>query len=148
MQEVANRSELGGHETRLPRLLLVEDSSTLRRLLTQTLAQRDMNVTTAIHGLEGVETLKTAEKAGQPFDVVIMDVVMPELDGFQATWQMRKLGYAGKVILFTANDEMYDMAASLCQGADDFIAKPFSPAQLIEVIERQLATMCPLPEAV
>ena len=63
-----------------------------------------------------------------------MDVVMPELNGCDATYKLRQAGYTGKIVILTAADVEFDLARALCAGADDFLAKPFSPQQLTSML--------------
>jgi DNA-binding response OmpR family regulator len=116
------------------RVLLVEDSLMLRKLVRTMLLHEQVDVSVATNGQEAVESVAAAADGGRPFDLVLMDVVMPELNGVEATYQLRKRGFAGKVVILTAADAQFDMAASLCAGADDYLAKPFTPEQLNRVI--------------
>ena len=118
------------------RLLLVEDSTTLQKLIKNALAASPIRVTVASNGLEAVDLV---EKVGGAFDLILMDVVMPEMNGVEATHRLRQGGYKGKVVILTAADATFDMAASLCAGADDFLAKPFAPGDL----HKMIALHCP-----
>lgn len=117
------------------RLLLVEDSPTLRKAIRTFLLPAKVDLATADNGLEAVSIAEAAQTTGDAFDLILMDVVMPELNGVEATYQLRQRGYAGKIVILTAADAQFDMAASLCAGADDFLPKPFGPDDLIRVIE-------------
>lgn len=120
--------------SRRRRILLVEDSSTLRKLIRRALLSEPVDLQMAENGLEAVRLSEEAEEAGEPFDLVLMDVVMPELNGVEATWQLRQKGFRGRVVILTAADTQFDMAASLCAGADDYLAKPFTPQDLHRVV--------------
>lgn len=141
MTERARRSApADATTTALPvHVLVVEDSRVLRRLISQTLEDQAMIVDTADDGLQAVAQVARRADQGPPVDVVLMDVVMPNLNGLEATWQLRRNGYTGLVIMLTAADQHeYDMASSLCAGADDFLAKPFAPEQLCQTIRQHL----------
>lgn len=126
------------------RLLLVEDSTTLQKLIKNCLAMSKIQVTIAGNGLEAVDLV---ERAGGTFEMILMDVVMPEMNGVEATYRLRANGYTGKIVILTAADTTFDMAASLCAGADDFLAKPFAPADLHRVIAAHCPGYKPAPVA-
>lgn len=65
------------------------------------------------------------------YDVIIMDVMMPKLDGFEATRELRRAGVSTPVLLLTARDAVGDKITGLDAGADDYMTKPFSPAELM-----------------
>jgi DNA-binding response OmpR family regulator len=121
------------------RILLAEDSTTLSNLISRMLTHHGREVLTAENGRRAVEIVEAAGAEGQPIDLILMDVNMPEMTGYDATWTLRRNGYTGRIIILTAIEEEYDMARSLCNGADDFLAKPFSPEQLAQVIKAHAA---------
>ncbi len=125
------------------RILLAEDSTTLSNLIARMLTRHGREVLTAENGRRAVEIVEAAGAEGRPVDLILMDVNMPEMTGYDATWTLRRNGYTGKIIILTAIEEEYDMARSLCNGADDFLAKPFSPEQLGEVIRAHAARPAP-----
>jgi len=122
------------------RVLVVEDSPSLRHLIEKMLHDHGYATATCVNGVEAVEAVAEAERADAGFDMVLMDVVMPVLNGVDATYRLRKRGYRGRVVMLTAVEESYDMACSFMAGADDFLAKPFTPDQLETAIERCLAS--------
>lgn len=122
-----------------PRILLVDDSATLRKLIASALRKFTPHVATVENGRRAIEAVHLAAEMGHPFDAIFMDVVMPEMNGYDATYQLRQEGYSGRIVILTANPEEFDMARNLCNGADDFLAKPFSPTDLKRtLIELQL----------
>lgn len=118
----------------LGRVLLAEDSATLRRLVGHVLAKECGELVLASDGREAVEKVFAAEAEDRSFELVLMDVMMPRLDGCEATAELRRRGYKGRVIILTAADEEYDLARSLSAGADDFLAKPFTPSDLQNMV--------------
>jgi DNA-binding response OmpR family regulator len=116
------------------RVLLIEDSRALRRIIARCLEQKGASVTTCETGEAGVEAALAAATADQPFDVVLMDVVLPGMNGIDATWALREQGYAGRIIVLTAVDAEYDLARAICAGADHWLAKPFDCQQLLKAI--------------
>ncbi|MCC7144875.1 MAG: response regulator [Phycisphaeraceae bacterium] len=121
------------------RFLLVDDSVTLRKLISSLLSQSFGAVTMAADGDEAVKLAMEAQEQGQPFDLILMDVVMPHLNGCEATFQLRQAGYRGKIIILTAADREFDQARVLCAGANDFLPKPFGPEELARVVKQHLS---------
>jgi CheY-like chemotaxis protein len=123
--------------TRL-RLLLVEDGLVNQRVAVGLLEQRGHAVTVANNGLEALERL--AEAGEGAFDVVLMDVQMPEMDGFEATAAIRE-GERNSathipIIAMTAHAMKGDRERCLATGMDDYVSKPLRPAVLYEAVER------------
>ena len=121
------------------RLLVVEDSTTLNRLVCHLLRECGHEVHSCANGAEAVERTLQAMQEDRGFDVILMDVVMPELNGCDATYQLRQQGFAGKILMLTAADEDYDLPRAFSAGADDYLAKPFTPSELRQAVERNLA---------
>ncbi|WP_338674285.1 response regulator transcription factor [Streptomyces sp. SCSIO 30461] len=110
------------------RLLIAEDEPSIRELLAVGLRYAGFDVTTAA---DGREALQGADRA-RP-DLLILDVAMPDIDGFEVTRRLRSTGNQAPVVFLTACDATDDKVAGLTLGADDYITKPFS---LEEVIAR------------
>jgi two-component system, OmpR family, phosphate regulon response regulator PhoB len=122
----------------MKKILIVEDQPDIRKLIRMTLEFEDYEIHEAADGAFG---LRMASAVGP--DLVLLDVMMPgELDGLQVCQRIKsdpKL--AGlKVVLLTARGQARDREAGQLAGADDYLVKPFSPLQLIETIERLVAT--------
>lgn len=116
------------------RILVVEDNATNRMIATKLLEAMGAEVTTAADGYLGVEAA-----AGGDFDLVLMDVQMPGIDGLEATRRIRALGGAPSrtpIIALTANVLSHQRAAYLDAGMDGVVGKPISPAVLIGEIAR------------
>ncbi len=117
------------------RILVVEDEPINREIITLVLEEAGLDVSIAEDGLAGLEQVKCA-----PFDLVLMDMQMPKMDGLEATRQIRRLA-AGRtlpVIAMTANAFVEDKASCFAAGMDDFVAKPVRPEALYPVILRWL----------
>jgi sigma-B regulation protein RsbU (phosphoserine phosphatase) len=118
------------------RLLVVDDSEANRDLLVRRLEPQGYDVATAANGREALERL-----AADPFDVVLLDIMMPELNGYQVLEQLR--GEAGlpavRVIMLSALDETESVVRCLELGADDYLTKPFNAALLRARVESSLA---------
>jgi CheY-like chemotaxis protein len=122
------------------RILVAEDNLVNQRLMTRLLEKAAHKVTTARNGSEAVEKLTNGL-----FDLVLMDVQMPEMDGFQATAAIReKEKSTGKhipIVAVTAHAMKEDQERCLQAGMDDYISKPIQPAELFRALEQQLSAM-------
>lgn len=113
-------------------ILIVEDEKDIRTLLKISLEQQGYCVITAKDGNEGWEYLQS-----QPFDLALLDVMMPHLDGFNLLRKIRETSTI-PVIFLTARTEDMDKVLGLGLGADDYIAKPFSMNELLARVAAQL----------
>jgi CheY-like chemotaxis protein len=120
------------------RILLAEDGVVNRQVAVGLLEKRGHRVTAVDNGQRAVEAL-----CNEPFDLVLMDVQMPVLDGFAATAAIRELetksGIHTPVIAMTAHAMKGDRERCLAAGMDDYISKPFRPHELYEAVERNLS---------
>jgi PAS domain S-box-containing protein len=118
------------------RVLLAENNPFNQEVATEFLAKAGMTAKIANNGLEAIALLRK-----EHFDCVLMDVQMPEMDGLEATRQIRSdPGLAAvPIIAMTANAFREDRELCLAAGMDDFVSKPMSPAQLHAAIARQLS---------
>jgi two-component system response regulator MprA len=107
-------------------LLVVDDDASVREALALVLSLDGFEVTTAGDGREAIRTLSV----GQP-DAVILDVLMPGLDGLEVCRRMRATGDRTPVLMLTARTEVSERVAGLEAGADDYLAKPFAREELI-----------------
>jgi len=107
-------------------LLIVEDEARMLELLRRGLGEEGHSVTCARDGEEGLGFART-----YPFDVVILDVMMPKMDGFQMLQRMRSARVATPVLVLTAKDTVPDVVRGLDLGADDYLTKPFSFNELL-----------------
>jgi len=114
------------------RVLLVDDSETDRALISDRLRRGDYDVVTANNGREGLRALYASHPA-----LVLLDVEMPELDGWKTLELMREVSDV-PVIMLTAHDTEIERVRGLRGGADDYVGKPFAPAELEARIEAVL----------
>jgi signal transduction histidine kinase/CheY-like chemotaxis protein len=124
------------------RILLAEDNDVNARLATAILEKQGASVRRAGNGLEAVRLFQH-----ETFDLVLLDGQMPEMDGYEAARRMRAQEAPGAripIIALTANARAGSREACLAAGMDDFLSKPFSPAELREVCQRwtAAATSC------
>ena len=115
------------------RLLVVDDEPSIRELLTASLRFAGFDVVAAA---DGAEALRLAEQH-RP-DLVVLDVMMPDMDGFTVTRKLRERGREMPVLFLTARDETSDKVTGLTVGGDDYVTKPFS---LEEVVARIRAVL-------
>jgi two-component system response regulator MprA len=108
------------------RLLVVDDDPSLREALALVLDLNGFEVSTAQDGREAIRTLAVASP-----DAVILDVLMPGLDGLEVCRRMRATGDRTPVLMLTARAEVGDRVAGLEAGADDYLAKPFAREELV-----------------
>lgn len=110
------------------RLVVVDDEPSIRELLSASLRFSGFEVITASNGTEAIEVIVDS----QP-DLIIMDVMMPDIDGFTVTSRIRQEGIDVPVLFLTARDDTQDKVMGLTVGGDDYVTKPFS---LEEVVAR------------
>jgi CheY-like chemotaxis protein len=124
---------------RLPaamRVLLADDGPDNQRLVSTYLRMAGATVTIVGDGLEAVSKVMGAADAGRPYDVVLLDMQMPELDGYGAAGKLRLLGHRGPIVALTASAMAGDRDRCLNAGCDDYLTKPIDRARLIETVAR------------
>jgi two-component system alkaline phosphatase synthesis response regulator PhoP len=115
------------------RILLVEDEGGLRVTLTHRLADEGYEVETASDGEEGFR--RATDKA---FDLVILDVMLPCMSGFDVCRELRRSAVTTPVLILTARGDVVDRVVGLKLGADDYLTKPFEMAELLARVEARL----------
>ena len=106
-------------------ILVVDDEEKIRDIIKKYANFEGYSVTEAANGMEAVEKCKSHK-----FDIIIMDIMMPELDGFSACREIRKTSDT-PVIMLSARGEEYDRIHGFELGIDDYVVKPFSPRELM-----------------
>ncbi len=122
-----------------PTILIIDDDERLNRLLKRFLADFGFATLTATHPAEGLRLLR-----GKAPDLVILDVMLPEMDGFAVCKAIRAES-AVPVIMLTARGDVADKVVGLELGADDYLAKPFEPRELVARIHAVLRRPAPAP---
>jgi two-component system response regulator MprA len=121
-----------------PRVLVVDDDKAVRESLRRSLEFNGYDVALAADGAEALAGMATT----QP-DVVVMDVMMPRLDGLETTRAMRQAGHDLPILVLTARDAVGDRVEGLDAGADDYLTKPFALAELLARIRALLRRVVP-----
>ena len=106
-------------------ILVVDDEEMIRKLIAKYAVYEGHTVTEAADGMEAIEQVK-----GGGFDLMIIDIMMPELDGFSACREIRKFSQI-PIIMLSARGEEYDKINGFELGIDDYVVKPFSPKELM-----------------
>jgi DNA-binding response OmpR family regulator len=128
------------------RLLLIEDETPLRTAVRDALTDEGWRVITATDGEEGM-----ARALSEKPDVIILDIMLPKLDGYALCRELRRLGHRTPVLMLTARGQVEDRVHGLDCGADDYLVKPFSLAELkarLRALHRRNQQAADTPERV
>lgn len=120
-------------------ILIVEDDPRMAELLRRGLDREGYVATVTHDGLEGLDAA-----LGHEFDVVILDVMIPKMNGFEVARRIRERGCRVPILMLTAKDTSRDIVAGLDTGADDYLTKPFSFEELVARL-RAVARRAPIP---
>jgi DNA-binding response OmpR family regulator len=115
------------------RILIIEDEESILMPLADDLALEGYEVAAAKDGVEGLSLAK--EKR---YDLVILDIMLPKLDGFEVCKQLRQAGVRTPILMLTAKSQEIDKVLGLELGADDYVTKPFSPRELLARVKALL----------
>ncbi|GAB6187213.1 ATP-binding protein [Thermopirellula anaerolimosa] len=121
------------------RILLVEDSPENRRLIGRFLHLAGWEPETAENGLEGWQAAIQSLNEGRPFDLILMDMQMPVMDGYEACARLRQAGWRGPIVAVTAHALPEDREKCLQAGCDDYLTKPIRRDVLVETVRRYLS---------
>ncbi|MFN0057225.1 MAG: ATP-binding protein [Planctomycetota bacterium] len=130
------------------RILLAEDGPDNQRLVSYILRRAGCEIEIVDNGRKAVAEAMRALAAGQPYDVLLMDMQMPELDGYGATSLLRQSGYDRPIIALTAHALAEDRTKCLHAGCDEYLAKPVNKTLLLAAIRLAIDSYSPTPVAV
>ena len=111
----------------MKRVLVVEDETAIREFEVINLQRVGYET---VEASNGAEALKIFDESGGDFDIALLDISMPEMDGFTLCKELRKRSQTLGIIMLTAKTQEMDKISGLMMGADDYITKPFSPTEL------------------
>lgn len=125
----------------MPTVLVVDDDLKLLKMLQRTLTYENLNVLTAANGQEALPIV-----LGQRPDLIILDWMMPRMDGLTLIQKLRGQENRTPVLMLTARDAIENRVEGLEGGADDYLVKPFAPAELVARVHALLRRVEPRPE--
>ncbi|MBK8097024.1 MAG: PAS domain S-box protein [Planctomycetes bacterium] len=137
----------GNHHVLRGRVLLAEDGADNQRLLTFILRKAGAQVAIAGNGQVARDMALRAEASAAPFDLVLMDMQMPVMDGYQAASALRAAGFQKPIVALTANAMAGDRDRCLKAGCTEFASKPIDRRSLLQTLERLLASRPEPPPA-
>ncbi len=129
-------------------ILVCEDNELNQEVITEHLLKVGLNSVVARNGLEGFNLVKQRMLDGKPFDLILMDIHMPVLDGLEATDRIIKSGCETPVVAMTANAMSNDVGIYLSQGLSNYIGKPFAPEELWSCLAQYLTPIAWSPVTV
>jgi DNA-binding response OmpR family regulator len=112
-------------EKRMNTILVIEDELSIRTFVSLNLRKKNYQVIEADNGEEALRIIKSNK-----IDIVLLDISLPGIDGYQVCQEIRSLGLSTGIIMLTARSQEEDKIKGLAQGADDYLTKPFSLAEL------------------
>ncbi|MBQ5677930.1 MAG: response regulator transcription factor [Clostridia bacterium] len=116
----------------MKKVLIAEDESAIREIIAITLKRAGYEVTEACDGQQAIEIYNSKNGA---FDVVLLDIMMPNVDGLEVCKTLRNQSSTVGIIMLTAKTQEMDKVSGLLMGADDYITKPFSPSELMARVD-------------
>ena len=125
----------------MPSVLIVDDDPKLLKMLQRTLTYENLTVFTAANGLEALLLVQTRKP-----DLIILDWMMPKMDGLTLVQKLREAENQTMVLMLTARDAIESRVEGLESGADDYLVKPFAPAELVARVHAMLRRVEARPE--
>jgi len=116
----------------MKRILVVEDEDVIRDFVVINLRRGGYEV---VDVATGEAALEAFDEAGGDFDIALLDVMMPGIDGFEVCKEIRKRSGSVGIIMLSAKTQEMDKVSGLMLGADDYVAKPFSPTELVARVD-------------
>ncbi len=125
----------------MPSVLIVDDDPKLLKMLQRTLLYENLNVSTASNGLEALPLMESRHP-----DLIIVDWMMPKMDGLSFIQKLRDEENKTMILMLTARDAIENRVEGLESGADDYLVKPFAPAELVARVHAMLRRVEAKPE--
>ncbi|NJL97593.1 MAG: response regulator [Synechococcaceae cyanobacterium SM2_3_2] len=124
----------------MSKVLVVEDSPAQREMISGLLQRSGLDVTSVSDGLEAMDLIKGLLEQGLPPDLVVLDIVMPRMNGYEVCRQIKANPATQHlpVVMCSSKGEEFDRYWGLRQGADAYIAKPFQPQELVGTVRQLL----------
>lgn len=122
------------------RVLVVDDRRDIRYLASRLLAKAGAQITEAEDGQQAVEMVQESLRINSTFDLILLDMQMPRLDGYQTAEELRRIGYDGPIIALTADAMQGDMDRCIQCGCNDYLSKPIDSELLLNSVRRLTAT--------
>lgn len=116
----------------MKRVLVAEDETSIREFIVINLQRSGYEVSQADNGRAALEAYEAADG---DFDVVLLDIMMPEMDGLEVCKRLRSMSQTVGIIMLTAKTQEIDRVTGLLVGADDYVSKPFSPSELMARVD-------------
>lgn len=130
---------ISSHELRGAHVLVVDDVDDVLALIQQMLKMAGASVSTARNGKEALEQVEVFESEGPAVDIILMDTMMPVVDGYTAVRSLRQQGFSKPIVALTAAAMTNDRERCLRAGCNDYLSKPVTAEQLISVLKAQLS---------
>jgi CheY-like chemotaxis protein len=121
------------------RVLLVEDVPGVQFVLGQILQKLNLQVEIAEDGLVACQMAEKSKAEGMPYDLILMDIQMPKMNGYEATRWLHNHGWQGPIVALTAHAMVGDREKCLEAGCDDYLSKPVNAKELRDVLGRHLS---------
>jgi len=145
MNEGKERAELSDSRSLSGRILLVDDDADIQAMIGAFLRRfRRIDSDVAGDGLTGCEMAIASLEQSRPYDLILMDIRMPRLDGLEATGRLRQRGWKGPIVALTAQAMAGDRRKCLEAGCDEYLSKPSAPTELLGILKEYLP--CSIPQ--
>lgn len=113
-------------------ILIVDDSSTMRKIISRSLRQAGLSIDDILEAGDGIEGINALQTSGKTINLILSDINMPNMDGLEFVKAVRANGYTMPIVMITTEGGEDVIAEALASGAKDSIKKPFTPEQLSE----------------
>lgn len=113
-------------------ILIVDDSSTMRKIISRSLRQAGLPVDDILEAGDGIEGINVLQTSGKTVNLILSDINMPNMDGLEFVKAVRANGYTMPIVMITTEGGEDVIADAIASGAKDSIKKPFTPEQLSE----------------